>query len=113
MDDWISELFIFSAGVAGGVLVMSIKPFLSAARRRRTELVAARKRILADIEKEHEKEILHEAFRTTEAIRGELDQSLRKLTKTLDTVLTPVAPQRDDPKIIHLSDPMKSKRSAV
>ena len=41
MGDWISDLLLFSAGITGGILVPMIKPILSAAKRRRTELVAA------------------------------------------------------------------------
>src|SRR6266508_2233235 len=87
MRDWISDLLIFSAGITGGVLVTMIKPILSAAKRRRTELVAARTRILADMKEQHDKEILHDAFRATEAIRGEINTvtdsptMLRNLTK--------------------------------
>src|SRR6266545_4852068 len=81
MRDWISDLLIFSAGITGGVLVTMIKPILSAAKRRRTELVAARTRILADMKEQHDKEILHEAFRATEAIRGELDKTRETLRK--------------------------------
>jgi hypothetical protein len=36
-------------------------------------LVAARAKMLAGIKQKHEEEILDEAFRTTEEIRGELD----------------------------------------
>jgi hypothetical protein len=87
MDDWVSDLLIFSAGVAGGILLSSIKPYLSAAKNRRTQLVAARTRMLAVLKEKHEEEILDEAFRTTEAIKGELDKSLDTLRKTLDTMM--------------------------
>ena len=76
MGDWISDLLIFSAGVTGGVLVNLIRPYFSMAKQQRTALVVARARILSDIKNKHEEEILDEAFRTTEAIRGELDKSL-------------------------------------
>lgn len=89
MGDWISDLLSFAAGVAGGVLIMTIKPVLTGARRRRTELVATRTRILADMKEQHDREILHEAFRATEAIRGELDKTRETLRKTLITVLEP------------------------
>ncbi len=87
MEDWISDLLIFCAGIAGGILITNITPLLTAAKTRRTRLVAARQRMLADIKEKHDEEILDQAFRTAEAIRGELDQSLDTLRKTLDAVL--------------------------
>ena len=87
MEDWISDLLIFCAGVTGGILITSIKPILSAAKIRRTQMVAARARMLADLKEKHDEEILDQAFRTAEAIRGELDQSLGTLRKTLNAVL--------------------------
>ena len=90
MGDWISEVLLFSAGIAGGVLSMILIPGVHANRRRRTELVAARSRILADMKEKHEEEMLAQALRTTEAIRGELNHSLQTLRKTVTTVLAPV-----------------------
>jgi len=87
MEDWISDLLIFCAGITGGILITTIKPLLSAAKMRRTQMVAARARMLADIKEKHDEEILDQAFRTAEAIRGELDQSLDTLRKTLKAVL--------------------------
>lgn len=92
MRDWISDLLLFCAGITGGILIAGIKPYLHAAKKNRTELVTARVRILAGIKEKHDEEILDEAFRTTEAIRGELDKSLQTLRKTL-TVLDPVSSQ--------------------
>jgi hypothetical protein len=112
MEDWISDLLLFSAGVAGGVLIMILMPTLSVAKKRRTELVAARTRMLAGIKHRHDEEILDEAFRTTEAIRGELDKSLQTLRKTLNTVFEPAGGQRNGQQIIHLTEPSKPKQSA-
>jgi hypothetical protein len=112
MGDWISDLLIFSAGVTGGILVTLIKPYFSMPKRQRTALVAARTRILNDIKHKHEEEILDEAFRATQAIRGELDKSLRHLSKTLDTVLAPVDPPRNGQQVVHLTDPIKSGESS-
>ena len=53
MISWISELLLFSAGVAGGLLVAEIKLYLTAAKRQRTELVVAQTRILAGIKEKH------------------------------------------------------------
>jgi len=107
MNDWISDVLLFSAGVAGGVLICSLVPSLRASKRRRTALVNARERILADIKDQHDKEILHEAFRTAEDIRGELDKSLQTLRKTLTTVLDPAAARPEQPRVVQLAKPLK------
>jgi hypothetical protein len=112
MEDWISDLLLFSAGVAGGVLIMILIPTLSVAKKRRTELVAARARMLAGIKHQHDEEILDEAFRTTEAIRGELDKYLGALRKTLNTVFDPPASRRNPQQVIDLIEQNKPKRSA-
>jgi len=109
MDDWISDLLIFCAGLAGGVLVASVKPYLSAAKTRRTQLVAARARMLADLKEKHDGEILEQAFRTTEAIKGELDKSLDTLRLTLDTMLPLNGAPENQPgrPVVQLSEPVK------
>lgn len=112
MGDWISDLLVFSAGVTGGILINLVKPYLSVSKQRRTAMVAARARILTDMKHKHEEEILDEAFRTTQAIRGELDQSLRHLSKTLDTVLAPVDTPPNDQKLVQVTDPLKSGESS-
>ena len=38
MRDWISDLLIFSAGIAGGILISYVKPYLQSARIKRTEM---------------------------------------------------------------------------
>jgi transposase-like protein len=109
MDNWISDLLIFCAGIAAGVLITTVRPLLSVAKRKRTEMVAARARMLADIKEKHEEEILDEAFRAAEAIRGELDKSMETLRKTLNTVL-PAGSQPanyQDRPVIPLSEPVK------
>jgi len=112
MDDWISDLMIFAAGVAAGILITSIKPLIVSGKKQRTDLVMARTRMLAGIKEKHEEEILDEAFRTTQAIRSELDQSLATLRKTLNTVVLP-APQikpedRPDQEFVQLGKPVES-----
>jgi hypothetical protein len=97
MSDWISDVLLFSAGVAGGVLICSLASSFSAAKRQRSALENARERILAAIKEQHDQAILHEAFQTTQDIRGELDKSLETLRKTLTTVLDPVAPLSSNP----------------
>jgi hypothetical protein len=112
MDDWISDLLLFSAGVAAGVLAMMVAPLLSAAKKRRTEMVAARAKMLAGIKQQHDEEILDEAFRTTEAIRGELDKSLTSLRKMLNTAFDPPDVRPSSPQIIDLTEPSKPERPA-
>ncbi len=112
MEDWVSDLLLFSAGIAGGILIMILIPTLSVAKKRRTELVAARTKVLAGIKHKHDEEILDEAFRTTEAIRGELDKSLQTLRKTLNAVLEPADGQRNGQQTILPAEPSKRERSA-
>lgn len=109
MENGISDLLIFCAGIAAGVLITTAQPMLSVAKRKRTAMAAARARMLAEMKEQHEEEILDEAFRAAEEIRGELDKSMETLRKTLDTVL-PAASQpanyRGKP-VIQLSEPVK------
>lgn len=114
MTSWISDLLLFAAGVAGGLLVAEIKLYLTTAKRQRTQLVAARTRVLAGIKEKHEEEILDEAFRTTEAIKGELDKSLQSLQRTLNAVTMPEAaePDAQNKPVIQLSNVIKSSQSA-
>jgi predicted ATPase len=65
--------------------------------------------MLADIKEKHDEEILDEALRTTEAIRGELDKSLETLRRTLNAV-SPMAVEPENHQgrpLVHLSDPVK------
>ena len=91
MRRWISDLLLFSAGIAGGILISKLELYFRTAKKQRSEIVATRTRILADIKEKHNEEILHEAFRTTEAIRSELNKSAQLLRKTLLTVKEPAA----------------------
>jgi hypothetical protein len=54
---------------------------------------------------------LHEAFRTAEDIRGELDKSLQTLRKTLTTVLDPICARSEQPNphgaVVQLSKPLE------
>ena len=113
IESWITYLLVFAAGIEVGIALMSIEPYLSAAKKRRTELVAARSRILAGIKEKHEEAILDEAFRTTEAIKGELDKSLQTLRRTLNAVMIPTVDESAPHKpVIQLSNPVKSRQSA-
>jgi hypothetical protein len=65
--------------------------------------------MLADIKEKHDEEILDEALRTTEAIRGELDKSLETLRRTLNAV-SPTAAEPENHQgrpLVHLSEPVK------
>jgi len=90
MRDWISDLLIFSAGIAGGILVTTIRPIVSAAKQRRAEM-------LVRMKEKHDEEILHKAFETTEAIQSELSRSLQTLRNTLMTVVDPIDEPSDKP----------------
>ena len=111
MGDWISDALIFSAGIAGGVLITEITAYFREHKRRRTELGTMRARVLSDLKERHDKEILHAAFRTTEDIRSELDKSLQTLRKTVTTVLDPVnEPAKEQPRrVVHVSAPLEPK----
>lgn len=112
MGDWISDLLIFCAGVAGGILIGLVRPYFSMPKQQRTALVAARTRILDDIRHKHEEEIIDQALRTTQDIRGELDRSLKHLTQTLGTVLTPIDTPRNGQEAVDLTHPIKSGESS-
>src|SRR5512144_261847 len=60
MENWTSRSLVFVAGIGVGIALMRLKPYIFVARKRRTELVAARSRILAGIKEKHEEEILDE-----------------------------------------------------
>jgi hypothetical protein len=107
MGDWISDVLLFSAGIAGGILICSLAPSFSASKRRRSAIDKARERILLAIKEQHEEEFLHEALQTTQDIRGELDKSLETLRKTLTTVLDPITEQSKH-RVIRLSKRIKT-----
>ena len=107
MGDWISDLLIFSAGITAGVLISMLVFYLGAGKRRRAELLHAQAIILADMKQQHDREILQAALRTTEDIRGELNQSLSTLRKTVMTALDPVAEQPEE-NGDRTAEPMKS-----
>jgi hypothetical protein len=84
---------VFVAGIGVGVLITSVLPRLWHGKKQRTELVAARARVLAGIKQNHEQEILREIFRATDALRGELNKSLRAV---LDSIIRLLEEVRDD-----------------
>jgi hypothetical protein len=107
MGDWISDVLIFSAGVAGGVLISELTSVFHQNKRRRTEAVAMRARVLSGLKENHDREILHAAFRTTEDIKSELNKSLQTLCKTVTTVLDPVHDEPKEPseRVVRRSQP--------
>lgn len=92
MQNWLSEALIFIAGLASGVLLAAIWRWVSPARRGR-DLSSARRRILAGVKETHDKEILDEAFRATEALRTELFKSLYRLRASMNVVVGPAEEQ--------------------
>ena len=70
---------VFIAGIAVGMLIKSFWPRQWSAKKRHTELVNARVRILAGVKEKHEEEMLREIFQATDALRGELNKSHRRL----------------------------------
>lgn len=98
MGDWISDLLIFSAGVTGGILVSIIVSCLRTNRQQRTDMVAARTRILSDMKEHHDQEILHAAFRTAEDIKGELHKSALTLQKALLATVDPPQVPLEEPR---------------
>jgi len=105
MGDWISDALIFSAGIAGGVLIGEIISIFRGDKRRRTELVAMRAQILAGLKEHHDREILHAAFRTAEDIKSELNKSLQTLCKTVTTVLDPMNDRPQSETAVHRPEP--------
>ncbi|HET7003994.1 MAG TPA: hypothetical protein VFK65_00780 [Candidatus Binatia bacterium] len=113
MESWTNCSLAFAAGIGVGIALASLKPYIFIGKKRRTELVVARRRILAGIKEKHEKEILDEAFRTTDAIKGELDKSLQTLQRTLNAVKVPTPSESpENENIIQISNPVKSGQSA-
>ena len=113
MESWTNYSLTFAAGIAVGIALSYLKPFIFADKKRRTELVVARRRILADIKEKHHEEILDEAFRTTEAIKGELDKSLETLQRTLNAVMIPTPSESAEHETgIQTSHSVKSGHSA-
>jgi hypothetical protein len=94
MENWLFETLIFVAGIASGILFAVIWLRVSAANKRRRDLSAVRRRILAGLKETHEQEILNEAFRATEALRSELLKSLHRLRASMNVVLGPDAEQK-------------------
>lgn len=85
---------VFVAGVGVGALLTSVLSRLWHAKKKRMELTAlARSRVLAGIKQQHEQEILREIFQATNALRGELNKSLRVV---LDSTMKLVCEVRSD-----------------
>ncbi|MGH7825307.1 MAG: hypothetical protein ACREQ7_09045 [Candidatus Binatia bacterium] len=87
MATLISWILAFIAGIVVGSLTTALLPRLRGKKKRRAELVNARERILVGIKQQHERDIRREIFQTAEAIRGELNRSLRRLLSLTERVL--------------------------
>jgi hypothetical protein len=96
MENWISVALIFFAGLGSGILIATIWTRLSAANKRRRDLTAVRRRILAGIRETHDEEILHEAFRATDDLRTELSKSLHRLRASMNVMFGPVPQPWDE-----------------
>ena len=87
MENWLSGALIFVTGLASGILLAAVWLRISTANKRRRDLSSVRRQILAGVKETHEKEILDEAFRATEALRSELFKSLYRLRASMNLVL--------------------------
>lgn len=95
MEIWLIDIAIFAAGLGCGILLAQLWGRLPFAKRHSRQLTAARQHILTRLKETHDQEILHEAFRATEALRSEIFRSLHGLRASMSLVLTP-APQPAD-----------------
>ncbi|HET8562896.1 MAG TPA: hypothetical protein VFM35_03370 [Candidatus Binatia bacterium] len=78
---------VFIAGIAVGAFAATLVYSVRLSKERRTQLVAARARIIAGIKEEREEEILGEIFQATEALKNEIHQSLTRFRKAVEPLL--------------------------
>lgn len=97
MENTLIGLAVFCAGILVGVILSSISSRRHVPRKHKTELITARERILAGLKQNHEKEIMREIFRATDALNGEIDHSLRLMTKSMEKLLVEVREERLEP----------------
>lgn len=97
MENVLIGVAVFCAGILVGVILSSISSRRLDPGKHRTELTNARERILAGLKQNHEKEIMREIFRATDALNGELDHSLRLMTKSMEKLLVEVREERLEP----------------
>lgn len=95
-NTWIG-LALFCAGLLVGVILSSISSRRYGPSKHKAELISARERILAGLKQNHEKEIMREIFRATDALNGEIDHSLRLMTKSMETLLADMRKERREP----------------
>jgi hypothetical protein len=96
MQPWLPLALVFLAGIGGGILIATVWTRLSAAKKRRHDLTAVRRRILAGFRERHDEEILHEAFRATDDLRSELFKTLHRLRASMNVMLGPVPQPLDE-----------------
>jgi len=89
MRNLVAWFLAFTAGVTVGALGAWLLPRFNHGRKRRSEMLHARERILAGIREQHDQDIRREIFQTAEALRGELNRSLRRLLNLTERVLGP------------------------
>ena len=97
MENVLIEVAVFCAGILVGAVLSSISSRRLDPGKHRTELTNARERILAGLKQNHEKEIMREIFRATDALNGELDHSLRLMTRSMEKLLVEVREERLEP----------------
>lgn len=89
MSNPVGWFLAFAAGIAVGAVGACLLQRLSHGRRRRSETLHAREQILAGIREQHDQDIRREIFQTAEALRAELNRSLRHLLNLTEKVLGP------------------------
>ena len=97
MENTLIGLAVFCAGILVGVILSSISSRRHLPMKHKAELISARERILAGLKQNHEKEIMREIFRATDALNGELDHSLRLMTRSMEKLLVEVREERLEP----------------
>ena len=90
MENLALWLGVFCVGVLVGVVIASLSAGHLLPKKQHVELAKARQRILAGIKESHDREILREIFRATDALNGEVDRSLRVLKRSVEQLLTEV-----------------------
>jgi len=114
-NTWIG-LALFCAGLLVGVILSSISSRRPGPGKRKAELISARERILAGLKQNHEKEIMREIFRATDALNGEIDHSLRLMTKSMEKLLVEVREERLEPdydKEVRSKRPLRPSTSSA
>lgn len=98
MDHLTSWVLVFIAGIVAGALVTSLLFRLGVTNKRRTKLVQARARILAGAKEQQEDDLRREIFLATDALKSEINKSLRMLLNSMERLLGQVHEDWDGQK---------------